>query len=275
MKKTYASGIAFICSYVALVSLGILLTVLYKLYEAERDIKENFLVEIVFKQTISTENAQNVFANIQKSNYCKDAVFVSKDSALQIVKAELGENALGFLDENPLYNSAQIHLKKTFVRSLSVANIESNLKTLKAVESVRYSATALRELERTLPVIRIVALIAAGVIVFFTVLTLFFVMRLTLSSEKLAIESMKLFGATRWFIAKPYVGRSILNAIIASILAVGTIFGLGYYMNFTFTQLHLINDLTTFALLGGVLAIFAIVFIPLSTTLALRRYLNY
>src|SRR5690606_23066935 len=98
---------------------------------------------------------------------------------------------------------------------------------------------------------------------------------LTLFSEKLTIESMKLFGATRWFIAKPYIGQSLLNALLASVLAIATISGLGYYMNFTFSQLHLINDLTTFALLGGVLALFAIVFIPLSTALALRRYLKH
>ncbi len=276
MKKTYASSIAFVCSYVALVSLGILLAVLYKLYEAERATKENFLVEVVLNDQTSTTDAQKIFAAIQKSNYCKNGVFISKDSALQIVKAELVDtNALSFLDENPLYNSAQIHLKNEFVRSSSVANIEGQIKSNQAVEAVRYSYSALHELEKTLPLIRWVALGTAGVIVFFTLLTLFFVMRLTLSAEKMTIESMKLFGATRWFIAKPYIGWSLLNSLLAAVLAIATIFGLGYYMNFTFSQLHLINDLTTFAQLCGALALFAIVFIPLSTALALQRYLKY
>lgn len=275
VKKTYASGIAFVCSYVALVSLGILFAVLLKLYQAEKDAKEAFLMEIVFNEQTSAPKAQQVFTAIQKSNYSKSAVFISKDSALQIVEAAIGKNAIGFLDENPLYNSIQLHLKNEYVRSLSVTNIESQIKKIKGVDDVRYSYDSLRELEKTLPVIRLVALITAGVIIFFTLLTLFFVTRLTLSFEKLTIESMKLFGATRWFIAKPYMTWSLVNSLLAAVLAIATLFCLGYYLSVLFQQLHLINDLYTFALLSGALATFAIVFIPLSAAVAIRRHLNY
>lgn len=275
MKKTYASGIAFVCSYVALVSLGILFAVLFKLYSTEKELKENFLVEVVFKDKTPSAKAMQIFDEIRKADYCKSAVYISKDSALQILKVAIGESALGFLDENPLYNSIQLHLKNEYVRSMAVANIESAIKKTGNVAEVRYSYTALGELEKTLPVIRIIAMVTAGVIIFFTLLTLFFITRLTLSFEKLTIESMKLFGATRWFIARPYIGRSLLNSLLAAVLAVLTVFALGYYVNFTFAQLHLINDLTTFALLGGALTVFAVMFIPLSAVLALQRFLKY
>lgn len=275
MKRNKALLTTFLSSFIALIGLGLLGVLFYKLHNAERTIKESFVVEIVFDRLTSQRNALANLEAIKRSNYCLEATFISKDSALHILKNEIGENAVDFLDYNPLYNSIQLHLKDEYVRSSSIAAIETQLKALKGIDDVRYSSESIAQLEKLLPVVKISTLIVVGVLVFFILVVIFFITRLTLSFEKQSIESMKLFGATRWFIIKPFLSGALLVAAAAAILASITIFGIGYYMNFTFAQLNLMNDLYTFANLSVALILFAIIFIPLSTILALIRYLKF
>jgi cell division transport system permease protein len=275
LKRNKALLVTFLCSFIALVGLGLLGILFYKLHNAERTIKESFVVEIVFNRSSSQENSLSTLSAIKRSNYCLEATFISKDSALSILKNEIGENAVDFLDNNPLYNSIQLHLRDEYVRSSSIAKIETQLKAINGIDDVRYSAESIAQLEKILPVVKISTLIVVGVLVFFILLVIFFITRLTLSFEKQSIESMKLFGATRWFIVKPFLGGALLVSVLSAILASITIFGIGYYMNFTFAQLNLMNDLYTFANLSVALILFSIVFIPLSTILALIRYLKF
>jgi cell division transport system permease protein len=275
LKRNKALLITFLSSLIALVGLGLLGVLFYKLHHIEGSIKESFLAEVVLKNNLSESNSTKILSAIKRSNYCLEANFISKDSALSIVKAEIGENAVDFLDNNPLYNSIQLRLKNEYVRSSSLVKIETQLKAVKGIQEVRFSGEAIAQLEKILPVVKLSTLIIVGVLVVFILLVIFFITRLTLTFEKQSIESMKLFGATRWFIVKPFLGGAFLIALLASLFASLTIFGIGYYMNFKFSQLNLTDDLFTFAVLSAVLTLFSIIFIPLSTVFLLFRYLKF
>ena len=56
--------------------------------------------------------------------------------------------------------------------------------------------------------------------------------RLAVFSHHEAIKTMKLVGATKWFIIRPFLGRSLLQGLLAGVFAtllfIGVIFGLQY-----------------------------------------------
>ena len=86
---------------------------------------------------------------------------------------------------------------------------------------------------------------------------------------------MQLFGATRWFIIRPYLGRSLVNGLISGVLASVVIYGVSYYLDYQFPMLGLTADLFIFALLLGVLLLLGIIISFVSTLIALTKYLNY
>jgi cell division transport system permease protein len=159
--------------------------------------------------------------------------------------------------------------------SYDLAIISKQIKEIKGVAEVNYSDNALIKLERVLPVAKIIILITLATIVFFALLVIFFITRLMLSFDKLKIETMKMFGAKRSFIAMPYVWRSVLVSFLASVLALASIFGIGYYLDVSFADLHLRADFLKYGIYSLTLVAFSVLFIPLSTIIALIRYLKY
>jgi cell division transport system permease protein len=85
---------------------------------------------------------------------------------------------------------------------------------------------------------------------------------------------MQLFGATRWFIMRPFLGRSIVNGIISGVIACGMLSAVLFYFDYTLPELGLQDDLFTFALLFGVIILFGILISFFSTLTALFRYLR-
>lgn len=275
MQKGFAGTIAFICSFLALMSIGIFGVLIFKMYLLEQDIKENFLVEVVLAKKASKEDTETLLKSIKSSNYCLEADAISKDEAMKALKKEMGEEVADFLDENPLYNSIQFRLKSPYVTSYSLNLIGSQLKKNEKVEAVRFSDLSLINLEKTLPIIRIIAVIMVSIITFFALLVVFFITRLKLTFDAPKIATLKLFGASKWFIAKPHLGTSFLSAFFASIFALLAIFGIGFYLNNLYPQLQIEADFIKFGIYTTVLIVFSLLFIPLSTGIALIPYLKY
>lgn len=275
MQKGFAGTIAFICSFLALMSIGIFGVLIFKMYLLEQDIKENFLVEVVLAQKASKGDTETLLKNIKSSNYCLEAEMISKDDAMKALKNEMGEEVADFLDENPLYNSIQFRLKSPYVTSYSLNLIGVQLKKNEKVEAVRFSDLSLTNLEKTLPIIRLIAVIMVSIITFFALLVVFFITRLKLTFDAPKIATLKLFGASKWFIAKPHIGLSFVSAFFASILALLAIFGIGFYLNTLYPQLQIEADFIKFGIYTTVLIVFSLLFIPLSTGIALIPYLKY
>jgi cell division transport system permease protein len=275
MKKGYAGFAAFISSFLALTSVGLFLAIIFKLQIIEKEMKENFLVEVVLSAETSNSAALNIADALNRSNYCIETKLIDKDQAMEALKLSMGDGIADFLEVNPLYNSIQFRIKSDFLSSYDLAIISKQIKEIKGVAEVNYSDNALIKLERVLPVAKIIILITLATIVFFALLVIFFITRLMLSFDKLKIETMKMFGAKRSFIAMPYVWRSVLVSFLASVLALASIFGIGYYLDVSFADLHLRADFLKYGIYSLTLVAFSVLFIPLSTIIALIRYLKY
>jgi cell division transport system permease protein len=275
MKKGYAGFAAFISSFLALTSVGLFLAVIFKLQIIEKELKENFLVEVVLSTETSKPSALLIADALSRSNYCIETNIIDKEQALEVLKENMGAGVADFLETNPLYNSIQFRIKSQFLSSYDLALISTQIKNIKGVSEVNYSDNALLKLERVLPVAKIIILITLATIVFFALLVIFFITRLTLSFDKLKIETMKMFGAKRSFIAMPYIWRSVLVSFLASVMALASIIGIGYYLDTSFSDLHLRLDFLKYGIYSLSLVVFSILFIPLSTIIALIRYLKY
>src|ERR1019366_3980326 len=93
-------------------------------------------------------------------------------------------------------------------------------------------------------------------------------------SNRFTIKTMQLIGATRWFIIKPFLGKSILNGFISGLAACLLMAALMIYFDRSYPELGLQGDLVTFALLFGAVIVFGILISFFSTVTAVMRYLR-
>ena len=275
MRSTTAYFYSIFATTLVLVILGAVFIMAYEARIVSVSLKENLTVEVVLSDGISPDSVALLKSTLSKLEFVKKATFISKDQAAESLKKELGQNYLDVLGYNPLYPSFRLNLNEAFANQKSFERLQRQLGALPGVQQVNMQKSVLTELDKTLRNFTLIGLIVGVLFLAFAVSLIFSAIKLDIFSRRQIIKSMQLFGATRWFIIKPYLGRSLVNGLISGVLASGALFGISYYLDYQFPMLGLTTDLFIFALLLGILIVLGIFISLISTLIALSKYLNY
>ena len=275
MKSISAYFYSDFATTLVLVVLGSVCVMAYEARQVSVSLKENLIVEVVLADDAPADSISAVKAAISQKSFVKKMAYVSKEQAAESLKKELGQNYLDILGYNPLYPSFRVNLKEAFANQNSFERIQRELAAIPGVQQVNMQKSVLTELDKTLRNFTYIGLIIGALFLAFAVSLIFTAIKLDIFSRRQTIKSMQLFGATRWFIIKPYLARSLFNGLISGVLASVTIYGISYYLDYQFPMLGLTTDLIIFALLLGVLILLGIFISFFSTLIALTRYLNY
>ena len=117
-------------------------------------------------------------------------------------------------------------------------------------------------------------LIISGFLTVIAVLLINSSLRLSIYSHRFIIKTMQMVGATKSFIRKPFVMRSIKLGMIGAVLAVLALIGVLIYVETSFPNLGILEDKAMIGLvLLGVLGI-GVLITWLSTYFATQRFLN-
>lgn len=240
------------------------------------DFKENLTVEVVIKDKVELTDISKLQASIKGQPYVKNIKFVSKDDAAKMLKEYYkgDEDFLDILEYNPLYNSFIINLYERYTVADSIEMIRTRITAMEGIQQVNVQKDVLESLNKSVGKASLVILIVAALLLAFAISLIFNTIRLAMFSKRFTIKTMQLFGATRWFIIKPFLGRSIVNGFISGIIAGVLLTGIVGYFDYSMPELALKNDLITFALLLGALVLFGIFISFVSTLTAVLRYLR-
>jgi len=148
--------------------------------------------------------------------------YVSKDEAWKEFTQEVGDpQLLESVDQNPLPSSLRVRLRPELLTAAAMSAAAREVSEFPEVEDVRYGAEWVQRLdELNLGLAR--GALAVGVAVALAlVLVVYNTIRLTVLARRRAIEIMSRLGATDAFVAQPFVIEAMLEALIASALALG------------------------------------------------------
>ncbi|MFN8325550.1 cell division protein FtsX [Flavobacterium sp.] len=241
-------------------------------------ISDNFKEDIVMTVFFKTEANDSIIkafdAELKTAKFAKDFEYVSKEKAARDHQKVLGEDFMQFLGVNPLQNSFDVHLKAEYVTRESFAKIENRLRKNEMVADVVYDKQLLTLVNDNVKQISMWILIISGIFAFISVVLINSSMRLSIYSNRFIIKTMQLVGATKSFIRKPFIMRSIYLGLIGAVMAVIALIGVLFYIQTNYPNLDILKDvvLTSLVLLG-VLVLGAL--IPwISTFFATQRFLN-
>lgn len=241
-------------------------------------LSDNFKEDIVMTVFFKNEATDTVFkafdAEMKAGKFAKDYKYISKDDAAKQHKDVIGEDFMEFLGTNPLYNSYDIHLKSEFVTNPGFANMEAQIRKNPMVADVVYDKQLITLVNENIKKISLWVLIISAIFTFISVLLINSSLRLSIYANRFIIKTMQLVGATKEFIRKPFVRRSVILGIIGSILAIIAIIIVLFYIHFNYPTIDIFKDLNlTIIVLVAVLAL-GIVITWLSTHFATQRFLN-
>jgi cell division transport system permease protein len=98
--------------------------------------------------------------------------------------------------------------------------------------------------------------------------------RLALFSQRFLIRSMQLVGATRWFIQRPFLMRSVLYGLLAGALSSLLLWSLVNYANREIEDLTLLMNVESMLKLMTALLLLGMIVAFSSTYFSIRKYLN-
>ena len=241
-------------------------------------ISDNFKEDIVMTIFMKSEANDSIIKafdeELRLASFAKDYVYVSKEKAAAQHKKVIGEDFMQFLGVNPLQNSFDVHVKADYVTNDSFKKIETRLRKNPMIADVIYDQQLVTLVNDNVKTITFWILVVSAIFAVVSVLLINSSMRLSIFSNRFIIKTMQLVGATKSFIRKPFIKRSIMLGMIGAVLAVIALIGILIYVDVNFPTLEIFKDeILIGAVLLGVLLLGAL--IPwLSTYFATQRFLN-
>ena len=237
--------------------------------------KENISLSIILNDTISPNDLSRLERYLKATDYTKEVVYISRDSALQEHIAAIGEDPSEFLGYNPLSASLEVYLAADYACNDSINNvILPRLKIFEGITDVTYQKDMIDMLTRNVNKLSLILSLIALVMLFISIVLINNTIRLSIYSKRFIINTMQLVGAKNSFIRRPFVRRSIVNSLIATILSLAMLAGSAY-----FVQTQIGNSINLYHLEIVIPVAILILFISLiinyiATIAAVNRYLR-
>ena len=236
--------------------------------------KEDIVMTVFFKNEANDTIFKAFETEMKSGKFAKDFTFVSKEKAAKEHEKTLGENFTEFLGANPLYNSYDIHLKADYVTNIGFSRMESEIRKNPMVADVVYDKQLITLVNDNVKRISMWVLIISGIFAFISILLINSSLRLSIYANRFIIKTMQMVGATKAFIRKPFVTRSIILGVIGSVLAILALTGVLIYVSTNYPALDIFKDqLLTVLVLLGVLVL-GVLITWIGTHFATQRFLN-
>lgn len=236
--------------------------------------KETVAVGIYFKDTAKEVEMKQLEKALSLAEYTKSIKFVSKEEAAEAHSEELGENFVEYLGENPLQNSIDLYLNADFVSAVKVDEIAADIQSKDFVEEVTYDKPLISLLNDNIKKISLWVLIISGIFTFIAVLLINSSIRLSVYAKRFTIKTMQMVGATKRFIRRPFIWKSIKLGMIGAFISLAGMAAVLYYADKTFPQLALLEDPILLIILFAGVFVLGILITWFSTFLATQRFLN-
>jgi cell division transport system permease protein len=254
--------------------LGILGLVLINAKALSDYFRESLSFSVMLDDDAREADIRMLQKDLDAKSYVKSTEYISKDQAAIKMREELGEDFISFLGDNPLPPSIDVYLYAGYTSPDSVAIIEKYILEYPFVKEVLYQESLLILINENVKKITIFLLVISSFLFLIAVTIINNTIRLSIYSKRFLIRTMQLVGATRAFIRKPFVIRSIYHGVLAALIAMTLLMGLLYLIEKEFFRMFALESIKLLVFLGVFIIATGILINIVSTWLSVNRYLD-
>jgi cell division transport system permease protein len=274
-RKLISSYISVVISIaLVLFLLGCLGILLINSKRVADHFKENVAISIFLQDDTKELEVEELKNSLAMADYTKKAVYVSKEEAATLMEAETGESFTDFLGYNPLKNSIDVYLNADYVTNNQISEIANKLSQKPFIEDISYDEVLVDLMNDNVRKISLWVLIASGIFTLIAMLLINSSIRLAVYSKRFIIKTMQMVGATKSFIRRPFIWRSVQLGMLGALIALAGVALVLFYLDKSFPELALMNNLLTIGLLFALIFGIGVFITWISTFVATQRFLN-
>ena len=237
-------------------------------------VKEHVQLNIFLQDNTTNSQVNNFISELNKLPYVRSARYISKEEALDSLRRDLGPDAVGMLDSNPLPATIDVNLHARYAHPDSLRKIKTQLSGYKPVLEVAYQQNEIDKMNKNFQTVAMIILLFCAVLLFIAVVLINNTIRLSLYSKRFIIKSMQLVGATKGFIRKPFLIKSLLHGFYSGIISIILLTGIIYLIHQRFPEFGQLSDISILGMLFGGVVVFGFLLSGFSTYIAVNRYLH-
>ncbi len=243
---------------------------------AAHTLQEGITLTVEIRNEASPEAREELRNLLVKEELCRSVHFLSREEKASDsdFRRMFEQEFEAILEENPLLDSFEVQLTARSEEQPLVEALIGRLTEIEAVDRVSWPANMAERLHATIGKIRLVLLLFGGALLIISLILLNNTIRLAIFSKRYLINTMKLVGATKWYIMRPFLGQSIRQGIWAglggSVLFIGAIYGL----NEAIPELSSLAEMEKIAIIVGSMVGVGVLFALLFTATAVNKFVN-
>lgn len=174
-------------------------------------------VTVIVADEAAQPQADSLKNALAGAPWCEAMTYTSAEEINEQMRRELGDEDLAEI--NPFQAEYSIKVKEEWRSADSLQAIATRLKGSSAVYDAEVHTQKVASVNRTINTVMAVLLVVAGIMLIISFALILNTVRLEVYAQRLVIHTMQYVGATRAYIMRPYIIRSLLRGAIAGIIA--------------------------------------------------------
>ena len=236
--------------------------------------KENVQISVIMAGDASEDAVQAYQHELDSLPFVRSTAFISKEQGIREMAGMLGEDFMDAFGSAPIPMSIDLSLEAEYVSRDSLAMVGKALEASPLVEEVVYQESLVDSLNANLRKITTVAIILIAVLLFISIVLIGNTVRLAVFSKRFSVHTMRLVGATKGFIRRPFVGQSVLQGTVAALLAIGILAAGLYLLDREFPGALNLFPQEILLLVAGIVLLTGIVICAASTSVVVGRLVD-
>ncbi len=268
-KTNYTSPIMAVALLLFVV--GLAAHFMYQSSKLTDKIKEQQSIRIELKNDADKDF---ILQTLKAKDYTKLVSYVPKEQGWKEMKGEMQHDPSLLLDENPLPNIIILQVKAEKNTPFHIGLIKKEITQLDGVVAVEYKEADIKLIDKIISKLTLSGAILIVILFLIAVYIIASTIRLAIFSQRFIIRSMQLVGATRWFIIRPFIVKSLFNGLFSGLLASGMISGLYFLVEYYFPKWNVFHPLSYFIASLVMIVLLGILLSILSSWIMVRKYLR-
>ena len=244
--------------------------------QVARTLQESVTVTVELRNGADEKQKESLRKRFEANELVSHVEYSSKDDKLNDTdfRQMFEQEFEAILEENPLLDSFELTLSADSADPDKLETFIAQIAELDGVDRVSYPAQTVERLHATIAKIRLVLLLFGGALLVISLILLNNTIRLAIFSKRYLINTMKLVGATKWFIMRPLLGSSITQGILSGIIASALFLTAVYGLNEAVPELMSLAETMKIGIIVGGMVLGGILISLCFTFFAVNKFVN-
>lgn len=244
---------------------------------AAESLRERVVVSVEIADDLDKGAKRAILRQLKGRDEVLSVDYMSKEDKLgdEEFRRQFELDIREILDDNPLRDSFELTLTKESVDEESVREFVGYISTIEGVVYVAVPPIeVVDQMHERLTTIILALLVFLGVLLIISLLLLNNTIRLAIYAKRYLINTMKLVGATKWYIMRPFLRSALWQGALSGVVAGAMMWGLSYAISRMISaQVELLDQMAVIVIVGGLVLLGVIITLVFSA-LAVNNYVN-